>query len=335
MIRVAACARTPRYCNVGHLHERLRQHRAGDCLILASGMQNVSVGVGTRIEDLARVAPDAIIGQHCHILQHASIGSDVMVGDRVTIRPGAYLGDGARLEDDVYIDSNATLAEANMPNVSAGRTFIKCGAYIGANSTISPGITVGQGARVLPGAVVTRNVPPLAIVSGNPAVISGYKGADHDREREQSRVPERPGSRGTRVSGVTVYRLASAADMRGQLAFGEVYRQVPFEVKRFFLVYGVPNMEVRGEHAHHKLHQFIICVHGRCSLMADDGAAREEIVLDDPTIGVHLPPLIWGVQYKHTPDAVQLVLASDYYQASDYIRDYQEFLDVINSHRST
>jgi serine acetyltransferase len=284
---------------------------------------------------LTSIPPSAIIGAGCRIVRYVSVGNDVELGDRVTIRPGAYIGRGARIGNDVWVDPNATLVEGDSADTSRERIFIERGVHIGANATILPGITVGRDAKVLPGAVVTRNVPPLAIVAGNPAVITGYMGAHNERrERDLSIPSEQAGSRRTRVSGVTLHRLPSAADMRGQLAFGEVYRHIPFEIKRLFFVYAVPNTEVRGEHAHYKLHQFILCVHGRCSLMVDDGTAREEFILDEPTIGVHLPPLVWGVQYKHTPDAVQVVMASDYYDAADYIRTYEEFLNAVNSAES-
>ena len=95
------------------------------------------------------------------------------------------------------------------------------------------------------------------------------------------------------------------------------------------MVFGVPSAEVRGEHAHHACHQFLICVRGACSVLADDATHREEFRLDTPTIGLHLPPLTWGVQYKYTGDAVLLVFASDYYDSNDYIRSYDEFLTHI------
>jgi len=87
----------------------------------------------------------------------------------------------------------------------------------------------------------------------------------------------------------------------------------------------VSSSQVRGEHAHRKCHQFLICAHGKVHVVADDGTNREEFVLDDPTLGVYLPPGVWGLQYKHSPDAVLLVFASHYYDASDYIRDYLEY----------
>jgi hypothetical protein len=121
--------------------------------------------------------------------------------------------------------------------------------------------------------------------------------------------------------------------MRGNLTVAEHGRYLPFIPKRTFLVFDVPSREVRGEHAHRTLHQFLQCVHGSCSLVVDDGQHREEIVMDTPVIGVYLPPMVWGIQYKYTPDAKLLVLASDAYDPDDYIRDYDEFLALIKLKR--
>jgi hypothetical protein len=98
------------------------------------------------------------------------------------------------------------------------------------------------------------------------------------------------------------------------------------------MVFGVPNAEVRGEHAHRTCHQFLICAHGSCSVVADDGHVRDEFELNDPSIGLHLPPLTWGIQYKYSHDAVLLVFASEFYDAAEYIRSYSEFMDLV-AHR--
>ena len=69
-----------------------------------------------------------------------------------------------------------------------------------------------------------------------------------------------------------------------------------------------------------------MCVHGRCNVVVDDGKHRREFILDSPSIGVYVPPMVWAVQYQYSPDAVLLVLASDYYDPQDYVRDYATFL---------
>ena len=99
------------------------------------------------------------------------------------------------------------------------------------------------------------------------------------------------------------------------------------------MVFDVPSVETRGEHAHHECHQFLVCVRGSVAVVADDGKSREEFVLDRPDLGLHLPPRVWGIQYKYSADAVLLVFASHYYDAADYIRDYEQFLDVVGASR--
>ncbi len=96
--------------------------------------------------------------------------------------------------------------------------------------------------------------------------------------------------------------------------------------KRYFIVHDVPSKEVRGEHAHRTLHQLLVCITGSVAVLVDDGVQRQELVLDSPELALHVPPMVWSVQYKYTSDAALLVLASDVYDPGDYIRDYEEFL---------
>jgi UDP-2-acetamido-3-amino-2,3-dideoxy-glucuronate N-acetyltransferase len=148
-----------------------------------------------------------------------------------------------------------------------------------------------------------------------------------------SRAPVEVGATATTVAGVTLHRMPYILDPRGPLSFGEIGEQVPFEVQRYFLVFDVSSEEIRGEHAHRELHQFLICVHGCCHLTADDGRHREDFILDHPSIGVHLPPMVWGVQHKYTRGAVLLVLASAKYDPADYIRSYAAFLELVQGTR--
>mgnify|MGYP001007966457 CR=1 FL=1 len=294
-----------------------------------------AVGPGTRIWAFAHILPNAQIGADCNICDHTFIENDVRVGDRVTIKCGVQVWDGVTLEDDVFVGPNATFTNDPFPRSrlqpeSFARTVVRRGASIGANATILPGITIGQNAMVGAGAVVTRTVPSNAIVAGNPARIVGYVGAGRGQS-VPPRSPEAPPSRHTAaVKGVDLIELPYAEDVRGSLSSGEVGKMVPFEVKRYFVVYGVPSEETRGEHAHRQCHQFLVCVHGRCHLLVDDGARRQEFVLDRPNLGAHVQPMVWAAQYKYTPDAVLLVLASDFYDPADYIRDYNEFLRLVS-----
>ena len=87
----------------------------------------------------------------------------------------------------------------------------------------------------------------------------------------------------------------------------------------------MPSSEIRGEHAHKKCHQFLVCVKGEVTVITDNRIDRSEIRLDRPTLGLHIPPMIWAAQYKYSSDAVLMVYASDEYDPDDYIRSYTEF----------
>ena len=301
-------------------------------------VESTSVGAGTRVWAFVHILPGAVIGRDCNLCDHTFIENDVRLGDRVTLKCGVQVWDGITMEDDVFVGPNATFSNDPFPRsrqhpAAFARTLVKRGASIGANATILPGLTIGERAMVGAGAVVTRDVPPNAIVAGNPARIVGYDGAGPAPGDAAPQSLLKTGSAPTRVAGVTLHRLPEVDDLRGNLSFGEIGKQVPFEVKRYFLVYGVASKEIRGEHAHRALHQFLVCVHGRCHVVADDGCNRQEFTLDSPSLGLYVPPLVWATQYKYSEDAVLLVLASDKYDPTSYIRDYSEFLDLVKADR--
>lgn len=139
-----------------------------------SDVQSKSIGQGTRIWQFVVVLPGATIGADCNICAHVLIENDVLIGDRVTVKSGVQLWDGVRLENDVFVGPNATFTNDLRPR-SRQRpekfpiTRVCRGASIGANATLLPGITIGEGAMVGAGAVVVRDVPPGVTVVGNPA----------------------------------------------------------------------------------------------------------------------------------------------------------------------
>jgi UDP-2-acetamido-3-amino-2,3-dideoxy-glucuronate N-acetyltransferase len=139
--------------------------------------------------------------------------------------------------------------------------------------------------------------------------------------RPRQRVEETP-----LVAGAQLYELPRITDARGHLSFAEIHQALPFPVMRYFLVFGVPSREIRGEHAHRRLGQFLVCVHGSCSVRLFDGDASEEVLLNRPDLGMHIPPMVWTTEYQYSADAVLLVLASDVYREDDYIRDLDEYL---------
>lgn len=295
------------------------------------------VGRGTRIWAFAHILPGASIGEDCNICDHTFIENDVCVGNRVTIKCGVQLWDGVNLEDDVFVGPNVTFTNDRFPRsrhpVEPLRTLVKRGASIGANATITPGLVIGERAMIGAGAVLTHHAPPYSILAGNPARITGY--IDAEPEAPAAKLADDSDARSVQPLGEAfIHRLPHVEDLRGSLSFGETFRHVPFEVKRYFLVHGVQDERIRGEHAHRSSHQFLVCVAGRCHVVTDDGRQRHEIVLDSPVKGLHIPPMVWATQYKFTRDAVLMVLASDYYDAGDYIRDYDEYLKERGARRS-
>ena len=293
-----------------------------------------TIGDGTRIWAFAHVLPGAQIGRDCNICDHVFIEGDVQVGDRTTIKCGVQLWNGVRLGDDVFVGPNATFTNDMFPRSRDYpdkflETVVESKASIGANSTILPGVRIGSGAMIGAGAVITRSVPPNAIVVGNPARIVGYVSGTRGVESTADVVVEtvgEPSVSDTLVPGVRLHRMPRFYDIRGALSVGDFEKDLPFLPKRFFTVFDVPSEETRGEHAHRACHQFLICVHGSVRVLADDGVRREEFTLDAPNMGVHIPPMIWGTQYRYSRDAVLLVFASHSYEGDDYIRNYDEFV---------
>ena len=261
-----------------------------------------------------------------HVSDDAVMGRDVALADNVRVAAGAILAGRCVLGAGVGIGAGAVLDAGP----EGGEIVLAEGVQVMASATIAAPVSIGREAILQPGAVVTRNVPPYAIVAGNPAQIVGYTttNAEAAAPSQSGAVPQQTGRFPTQVRGVTVSRLAKVIDLRGNLTVGEFERSIPFVAKRYFMVFGVPNAEIRGEHAHRTCHQFLIAAHGSCSVVADDGQTRQEFLLDGPEVGLHLPPLTWGIQYKYSPDAVLLVFASEFYDSAEYIRDYSEFLEL-------
>jgi acetyltransferase-like isoleucine patch superfamily enzyme/dTDP-4-dehydrorhamnose 3,5-epimerase-like enzyme len=295
--------------------------------------ESLQVGDGTRVWAFAHVLAKARIGADCNICDHVFIEDDVVVGDRVTVKCGVQLWNGVRLEDDVFVGPNATFTNDRFPRsrrwlAECQETIVRKGASIGANATILPGLVIGEAAMVGAGAVVTRGVPANAIVAGNPARIVGY--VDSVKSAQQAATAPRPHQpHALQVRGVALYELPTVRDLRGSLAVAELEQHVPFTVRRCFMVFDVPSADVRGEHAHRVCHQFMLCVHGHCRVMVDDGQTREEVQLDRPSLALHVPPLVWGTQYRYSTDAVLVVFASHPYDPQDYIRDYGVFREEV------
>jgi acetyltransferase-like isoleucine patch superfamily enzyme/dTDP-4-dehydrorhamnose 3,5-epimerase-like enzyme len=290
------------------------------------------IGQGTRVWAFAHILPGATIGVDCNVCDHVFIENDVVVGDRVTVKSGVQLWDGVRLEDDVFVGPNATFTNDPFPRSRQrppkfAETWVRQGASIGANATILPGVTIGREAMVGAGAVVTRSVPPYAVVVGSPARIVRYVGSAGSERTDADGTRGAPATTEVEVAGVRLLRVPLIRDLRGNLVARQTGQGLPFVPKRCFVVLDVASKEVRGEHAHRRCEQVLSCLRGSLSVVCDDGRRRQEFVLDAPELGLYIPPMVWGIQYKYTADALLMVLASDLYDPDDYIRDYDKFVD--------
>lgn len=122
-------------------------------------------------------------------------------------------------------------------------------------------------------------------------------------------------------------------DERGMLVALEENKEIPFAIKRVYYMYDTGLNVRRGYHAHKKLEQILICVHGSCKIHLDDGNGTEEVILDKPYEGLYISNDVWREMYDFSEDAVLMVLASELYDESDYIRDYQQFMNYLRKEK--
>lgn len=120
-------------------------------------------------------------------------------------------------------------------------------------------------------------------------------------------------------------------DQRGSLIVLEALKNIPFEVRRIYYMTNLSSDNARGFHAHKDLTQVAICLNGYCRFVLDNGSNREEIILNAPDQGLLITSMIWREMYDFSTDCVLLVLANQYYDESDYIRNYNQFLQEVNN----
>lgn len=130
------------------------------------------------------------------------------------------------------------------------------------------------------------------------------------------------------------YTFQQHGDYRGQLVAIEQLKDIPFSIKRIYYMYATKKGVRRGYHAHKSLEQILICIHGSCKILLDDGSEKESVCLEKPYEGLYLSNNIWREMYDFSEDAVLMVIASDFYDESDYIRDYGEFLENVRKGRN-
>ena len=124
------------------------------------------------------------------------------------------------------------------------------------------------------------------------------------------------------------YTFQPHGDERGQLVALEEYNDIPFRIKRVYFMYDTIPGVVRGKHAHKSLQQILVCVHGSCKIRLDNGKEKKVVSLEKPYEGLYVANDMWREMYDFSPDAVLMVFASEVYDESDYIRDYDEFCNL-------
>lgn len=128
---------------------------------------------------------------------------------------------------------------------------------------------------------------------------------------------------------MSIVEHRTLGDNRGKLVAIEGSKDIPFEIKRIFYIFGTQPSVPRGQHSHYKIQQYLIAVNGSCKVTLDDGRKKRTYDLNRPDIGLYQDALVWGSMHDFSSDCVLLVLASDHYDDADYIRDYEEFLRVV------
>ena len=132
---------------------------------------------------------------------------------------------------------------------------------------------------------------------------------------------------------VVKYAFQQHGDDRGQLVAIEENKDIPFSIKRVYYMYDTGEGVRRGFHAHKSLEQILICIHGSCKILMDNGEEKKIVPLEKPYEGLYISNNIWREMYDFSPDAVLMVLASDYYKEEDYIRNYDEFLEFVKKNK--
>lgn len=133
------------------------------------------------------------------------------------------------------------------------------------------------------------------------------------------------------IDDCEIIQLPKIEDPRGNLTFMEGGNQVPFDIKRIFYIYDVPTAENRGAHAHYNLKQFVICLSGSFDVLLDDGRHKKTVHLNRPWQGLFIPPMVWASEENFDPGSICLVLTSELYDPSSYIRDYNSFLKLVDA----
>lgn len=260
-----------------------------------------------------RIGPMTRIGAGAAIARGASVGARCDIGD------GARIDHGARIGDGVVVGAGV--------RVAPGATVEQDAAIAGSSGAGQPSIVIWHGATVTAGSRVMNSVPPRAVASGHPAAVTGFATTAPCAPLRQL-LPAGTRSASLGIRGATAHALQAIGDDRGSMFVAEFGSHVPGAVERCFLIRDVPAHLVRGQHAHRRCHQHFVMTMGSCSLVLDDGTHAQELVLDTPETTVHLGPLVWATLHRFSPDAALAVFASEHYDERDYVRRYDDFLEL-------
>ncbi len=286
--------------------------------------ESPNVGRGTRIWAFAHILPRAVVGADCNICDHVFVENDVIIGDRVTVKCGVQLWDGIRLENDVFVGPNATFTNDRNPRNKEYppeflKTIVRRGASIGANATILPGLTIGEGALVAAGSVVTHHVPARVMVRGSPARPTSFLDAD---VIEASACDMTSGT-SELLPGVELRRVSGKGP--GISVGSEIGRDIPFAPNYFWAVTGPLDGGIIGDYARIRCSQFLLLILGAVTVLVDNARERRAVRLSNPGDVIVVPPGIWGGQLSFAPGTTLAMFASELDDEADYIRDYTEF----------
>ncbi|MCB9651657.1 MAG: WxcM-like domain-containing protein [Deltaproteobacteria bacterium] len=293
-------------------------------------VESEHIGEGTRIWAFAHVLKGARLGGDCNICDGVFVESKVVIGDRVTIKSGVQVWDGVTLEDDVFVGPNATFTNDLFPRSKVffehyPETLVERGASIGANATILPGLVVGRGAMVGAGAVVTQDVPPYAVVVGNPARVVRY--VDPEGEARGAVAPDEAP---LTVAGVAWVPGVVSRGMVGRSVSRQLDGGLPFAAERVTVHHEVGSPAARRQYALKSAEQLLVCLQGELTVEVDDGATRQAVRLEGGGPGLHLAPLVYSVQRAHSADAILMILASLPEDPADRVEDYATFQALLS-----
>lgn len=183
---------------------------------------------------------------------------------------------------------------------------------IGTGATVLGGIKVGNNVRIGPHTLVTTEIK-----DNTKYVLNAYSSETPKTNIVIKAKPE-------------ILNFRQLGDQRGLLIAIEEIKDIPFEIKRVYYIFDTKQQVRRGFHAHKNLNQIAIAVKGSCKFLVDDGNTKLHFTLDEPSKGLLLNGFLWREMYDFSDDCVLLVIADQYYDESDYIRSYDDFMKIVN-----